>query len=205
MHPACACRVTSGMKVKGQRMVFGHLWCPVSSVHSLLSSVALGLPVGHRSPSYLPQQFEHVGRLIYPAITQQLLDLFDPRHSPDVRAVVGPAQHPGQFVRFEHQCEQKVPAAPFALRRAVDQLASLFGEILIVQAALAAQSGAHVAVVGVEETAAAQTMADGGSRLSADTRQVPAAGGGCDLWSNDEDASSSSSSDDPLLYAAVWV
>lgn len=99
-----------------------------------------------KAVSYLPQQFEHFPCLLHPLLPEQPLDLPDPRHPPDVRALVGPPQHPRQLVGPEHQGgEQEVSAATFlALRAQITSLAPSFCQFALkVQTSLSGQLGAH--------------------------------------------------------------
>lgn len=93
-------------------------------------------------------------------LAQQPLDVADPRHAPDVRAGVAPAQHPRELVGLEHQGgEQQVPAraaaaaaAPLALRRSLVPLASPPGQLGVqVETPLPSQLGTHHSREDVEE------------------------------------------------------
>lgn len=100
---------------------------------------------------YLPQQFEHFRRLLHLLLPEKPLDLPDPRHTSDIRAVVVFPQHPWELVGLEHQGgKQQVSAASAATFSA-----ALSGEViplspaslgqfaLQIETSLSGQLGAH--------------------------------------------------------------
>lgn len=116
---------------------------------------------------YLSQQFEHVGRLLHPLLPEQPLDLPEPGHTPDVRAAVGPPQHPRQPVGLEHQRgEQQVSAATsLALPVSVVPLPPPLGQV---DTSLSGQLGAHHS----REDVSVEAPVSGGSQRAAKTSHL---------------------------------
>lgn len=101
------------------------------------------------SVSYLSQQFEHLSCLLHLLLPEKPLDLPDPRHPSDIRAVVGFPQHPWELVGLEHQGgKQEVPAASsatsLAFYRGVIPLAPSLGQFAFkIETSLSSQLRTH--------------------------------------------------------------
>lgn len=98
------------------------------------------------SVSYLSQQFEHFSCLLHLLLPEKPLDLPDPRHPSDIRAVVGFPQHPWELVGLEHQGgKQEVSASTsLAFSRGVIPLASPLGQFAFkIETSLSGQLRTH--------------------------------------------------------------
>lgn len=113
-------------------------------------------------------------RLLLP---EKPLDLPDPRHASDIRALVGFPQHPWELVGLEHQRgKQEVSAATsLALPRGVIPLASSLGQFAFkIETSLSGQLRTHHSSSDVSAVAGARDLTTCGQHITLNLqRHVP--------------------------------